>query len=259
VPPWELIGRSRFNRLTRRPALYWRAWRKSLDLQQDVTELTRRLEATLAGGNVAARSELLVPLFVDRALGGISEAWLPDGWWALAGELGWREPIVAIDHACTLRDTLRRRVLVDLGELPVPMLAPQTHWTLIALANGGVRHRGQSSARRLLRGVQRLQVIAAKQVVAQAAWAGFWDQWLLLEAIELWSGALQRVDKNLAAALRRLPLADEMQRRGFVTMDSAANDAGPQLAAPRWEAEMPDWFWWLCKWDRERRATEAHA
>ncbi|NJN15471.1 MAG: hypothetical protein HC822_03840 [Oscillochloris sp.] len=146
-----------------------------------------------------------------------------------------------------LRQTLARQVLFFPGLPPVPILAPQCYWALIALAEiGNPQLLLPWPRRRLVRAaLQRLQSIAAG-IALSAGWAGFWDQWVLSEAQRQWSKPKSNSASPLHQALAALPL------------HQSAGATVPQheqppftLANPNWEQERPPWFDLLAQWNRK--------
>lgn len=189
----------------------------------------------------------LAGFWVDRSVGGATERWLPDPFWPLAGELAWGNETFLAATASVLRESLARRVIFNPGPPPVPLLSPGCFWALIALAETG-----RSPAwpplprgRLTLAGLRRLQLIAGRIALAPA-WAGFWDQWVLSEAMRLWPKAAAGVEPALRDALAALPIH---QRLG--DPPAPADLKTVTLAAPGWERQIPPWHDLLARWDRE--------
>ncbi len=256
----------------------WWAARGDYAVTADAAALRARLRATLSPRSTSRHAELLLPYVLDRSLGGVSPDWLPDRLWATAAEAAWREPLAAVAHARALRAALGRRTLFLSSTPPFPVpppfpvLAPRTLWALIALTRSGgpAPRRGPARLRRWRRvaragdGLERLRDAATHQVLSVGGWAGLWDQWVMLEAWDLWSGGRERIHPTLQDALERLPLrtwgavraqAAAGQRTGPQTAGAQGEAQGPVLAAPDWDADLPPWLGLLAQWDDDRRGS----
>ncbi|MGE3909151.1 MAG: hypothetical protein AB7K36_07365 [Chloroflexota bacterium] len=67
-------------------------------------------------------------------LGRGSLGYVPDFLWPTVAERAWRSPEFQRQAALLARSILQEQYIFPPGGLPVPMLAPQTYWTLLLLA-----------------------------------------------------------------------------------------------------------------------------
>ncbi len=158
---------------------------------------------------------------------------LPPAGWELVGERAWGAPSFQREAAALLEAALRRRFLFvgsrwETLSFPTLSLSPRTVWLLAALAAAAApaaapawaaRHNAADDAAGMLAALGRRHGLVA-------GWAGFWDQWLLLQATRRWPTQ----DKSITRPILALPLAGQP--------DSAL----VALAAPNWAAGRPDWF-----------------
>lgn len=207
---------------------------------------------------------------------GIPPCYLPDNLWPVVSEMAWRDLDFQYWIATQVRAYFRPRLLFTLGHMPVATLSPATCWLLIALAgvstpllSSGFRT-GQNS---LDRAVKRLQREGQRQALTPG-WAGFWDQWIALEALQRWPQACALLDPPLHQALLALPLVTMHRQKNRpesapprASKLSAATKfiqqrfgkpikwlnqwrkvarpvtaTPPELAAPNWNNDMPNWF-----------------
>ena len=112
---------------------------------------------------------------------------------------------------------------------------PRRSWTWLPTARAR-RHRAAAHLR------QRAEF----QVLAASEWAGFWDQYVMTEAILAWHGGQPALRAPVRRALTELPVAQNVLRRVFshrpgVQRTTAAAPT-QMLARPQWEAERPVWL-----------------
>lgn len=224
----------------------WRRDWQPPDLTQHLSHAARR---SLQHGVSVPRWELIAAHWLDRRVGGVSARWLAQPFWTLAGTLAWSDAHTQAETARTLLATLQRRVLFEPDAPSLPLLVPQTCWTLIALAEIGRPSRWHLPLRRrrTVAALRRLQHIATLHALAPG-WAGLWDQWVLLEALRLWPGALDRCTAQLRTALLALPLREQL---GLPPVTPSAALPPVALAAAGWEQHIPSWLATLARWERE--------
>lgn len=142
-------------------------------------------------------------------LGTGTEFGLTPEMWCLAGEAAWIGPDFQLPINRSLDQRLRSEVLLDGGRPVKVFISPQAVWALIALAAAQPQSRKQRRAMDpLLRRLRKpLGRIAADQAM-RAAWAGFWDQWLLIRALPLVHRRFPLADSPLLKALKELPLRE---------------------------------------------------
>jgi len=82
---------------------------------------------------------------------------------------------------------------------------------------------------------------AGQQQVMRGPWAGFWEQWLIAEALRRWPEATQRLAPPLQNAMASWPISISIR-----LILSGSEESHPtskhSFAQPDWEAEMPSWF-----------------
>ena len=134
---------------------------------------------------------------------------------AVAGEAAWLEPSFQREISAKLSGYLKRSYLFPDGRAPIPHLSTRVFWLLLALVKtrpAGFLLRARTRFRKA-RGVWgSLQTLARSRGLA-SGWAGFWDQWLILEAVRL-RGAAFDEKSPLEAAVAGLPLMRQQSRLG---------------------------------------------
>lgn len=176
---------------------------------------------------------------------------LPDDLLPILGEAAWRDLDFQYWVAAQVRIYLRPRVLIEPGEMPFAQLSPKTMWALIALSGSRISHPRRSlnpKRRATLIAAKRLRIAGGEQALATGGWAGFWDQWVISEALRHWPDALKPLDVQLHNALTSMPLlattSPEMtaQRNG-----KKGKTKSILLAASNWKEGIPPWFFDLHK------------
>lgn len=223
----------------------------------------------------AWRARILGRLELD--FDGLPPRYMPDDLWPVVSEFAWRDLDFQHWVAAQVRSYFRPRVLFMLGDMPVATLSPRTFWVLIALASLEMQtarpwaspnqrmvqkaikllltpfigFTQESLNRRMVRkAIKRLQNEGQRQALA-TGWAGFWDQWILSEALRHWPDAFNKLDSQLCDALLALPLLAITSPAALLQSYSERKDKASQppvkLAAPNWKKDMPGWFQSLYK------------
>ena len=79
------------------------------------------------------------------------------------------------------------------------------------------------------------QLAATGQHLAQSeSWAGFWEQWLIGEAMHQWSGGLALLDKDLLQQLKTFSVG--------LPPDWEAQESQSRLSRADWQTSKPNWF-----------------
>lgn len=216
-------------------------------------ELQTAAERSLLKSRGGEQWDLLVRIWAERVVGGISPRWLGDPFWPLVGEAAWGEAAFQLQIVELLDANLRRRVLFTPGGTPTLTVAPATFWTLIALAEIGRPYawRLMLRWRATMLGLRRLQEVAVRAAL-QPGWADVWDQWLIGEALRLWPKAAERPTPELQNALQALPLLSRLNTASPVPQQEPS-----ALVALGWEQRVPPWIDTLARWDREQPASPA--
>ncbi len=132
--------------------------------------------------------------------------YMPPPTWGLVAGLAWDDLHFRHAVAARVQGFLRENYLISPGQMPVPRLAPETCWLLLA-AVGPRRRRWWwpqhwfPSTRR----ARRLEQLIAALVPATPDWAGFWDWWVLRRLLTHSPDLPERLGPELAAALAALP------------------------------------------------------
>jgi len=179
--------------------------------------------------------------------GGLPSIYLPDDLWPVLTEVAWRDLDFQYWVAAQVRIYFRPQVLFKPGEVPFAELSPKTMWVLIVLSGAGISRPSRSfipGQRTILRAVRRLQGTGQRQALESPGWAGFWDQWVISEALQRWPGALKSLDAELRDALLALPLLTITSPETLAQQDKKRKSKTEtrQLAVLNWKKEMPEWF-----------------
>ena len=174
-------------------------------------------------------------------LGGAPSHYLPDQFLPLVGELAWGGLTFRHRVATHVRRFLRRLVLFAFGDEPAALPSVKVFWLLIALTDVSQLPRRWLPLGSSLqsRATERLRREGQRQVLVEH-WAGFWDQWLIAQALRQWPEACGRLDTPLRDALRALPILTET---GETRPAGSPREHPPlDLAAPDWRNHLPSWF-----------------
>jgi hypothetical protein len=166
---------------------------------------------------------------------------LPHLYWPTAGVLAWHDLDFQILAAQRVHLYLLNRVLLG-GRVPVPHIDTRTYWLLLLLVPVAT---GPQLDPAVMTGIQRLQAVA-RGIVERGQWAGFWDQWLVAEALLRWPGQVSELSDSLRAALDAWPLIGAA--RHILVGEGAALDADAALVRPGWQRGIPDWFGVYVRW-----------
>jgi hypothetical protein len=103
--------------------------------------------------------------------------------------------------------------------------------------------------RQVPKAVRRLQDAGKRQALEASHWAGFWDQWIISEALHRWPDPPRPLDIELRDALLALPLLTITSPETQVRQEGQFRGKPEirRLAALRWKQEMPEWFPDLCR------------
>ena len=158
---------------------------------------------------------------VRQEFGDVNNHNIPVDWWALVAERAWGDLEFQRQSGDTPRLYLRNKVLFPTGKTPCLRFAPQLFW-LLMLLGAGDRPLG------VFRG-------AAAAQVSQPQWAGFWDQWIVMEAICQWPESVSKLPSRVRRGLLALPLLENLPAEvleGFTVDEETA--APVNLARANW-------------------------
>lgn len=179
---------------------------------------------------------------------GVTIEHVPAQFWQLAGIRAWRNLEFQYELAHAARSALRTRVLLTAADVrslfpcegAVDMFAPQTFWLLLAAADTcPSRASWRRSERRRRLAAARLQEIA-DPLVSTERWAGFMDQWLILELARQdwdWFGNLS---PQAQCAVGALPLIRAVPSCN--PCPPVATDTEQNLHLASWDEALPGWF-----------------
>jgi hypothetical protein len=220
----------------------------------------RRWRQWTATGVPPAMLPLHLENFALRSswLGGLARRW-PPGVAEAAGDRAWMSPVFRFACQDIILGALRETIVFDPDRLPRVVLHPNTLWLLLAteprnaallyLMRSGPGPRSSRIAwapdpiaPAWLRG-------AMAEIAASAPhWAGFWDQWLLLQAWSVAPAHRLTVPFQAARVISELPLLEEPSAALALTASGFKASVGRTLAKTRAarperaaDPARPDW------------------
>lgn len=197
-------------------------------------------------------------------------AGFPVALWPLVGLLAWREPRFEKEVGGAVYERFRSSVPAPAGELPAPVLRPEVWWLVLDLVGvpglgqppqtrtfrlvhrvlgrrlAGVAWRLWRPWSRRIRLARRLSEIARAELRASAGWAGFWEQWLVGEALLRYGERVAEASPAARRFLIALPLLghgryrEARDRLGVLALDE--NDDPRRILDPRWNHQRPSWL-----------------
>ena len=129
----------------------------------------------------------------------------------MLGYLAWTEPTFCRRFGQLVQRRLLHDGLFLDGLPPLPSFHPNTFWLLLHLV--GTRPHGwrdvlqpsRRRKRRVLRAIQR----RTRHLIVQTQWAGWWDQWLLVEILSRHPRMVEALPSAFRAALHALPYLEQ--------------------------------------------------
>lgn len=263
-PDWSALVPLEHARMLVQPRafrrVYLRRWVARLTSRKPVSQDEEAVTRAIAGKLPLRKWRTRVLDQLKLRFGGPPSVYLPDDLWPVLSEIAWRDLDFQYWVAAQVRMYFRPRILFMPGERLVAKLSPITVWILIALAGAATSasrgfHPNQQTIRRAVR---RLRNRGKQEALETTGWAGFWDQWIVSEALQHWPSALKSLDAELRDALLTLPL---LNITSPVTLAQPGKKRKSrtetrQFAAPDWEKEMPEWFPALCKNPESKNGDE---
>ncbi len=127
---------------------------------------------------------------------------VPSAYWPFVIQSAWEDLNFQFELAAFVRRTLRGRVLFEANDSHCPVFSSNTLWALILLLKhpGGPGKPAAYPLEWLQEAAISLREVALQQI-GSSGWAGFWDQWLICEALRVWKPV---PEKNLAPFFRSL-------------------------------------------------------
>ena len=168
---------------------------------------------------------------------------LPEPMWDLLAEAVFNHPNLKSTVVQGVQAFFREKVVFDLNAQSPIRLAPQCFWLLIALVpyrRPGFWLRLSRRYRRNLKSLNRLKAMAKKQA-DQFRWAGFWDQWIIFEAVRKLQDSDAPVDPEIKAVLQTLPLLRVLSGKSEsgASVEDWESESG--WAHPLWKDQRPAW------------------
>lgn len=202
----------------------------------------RRGEVSPRAGRVLALEQ------IESGYKGVTAERVPAQFWKVGGICAWHDLAFQYEVADAIRKALHNRVIFTSAEIkaiyPVNaaavLLAPQTFWLLIAAADTcppGMIWR--PSARRLRRAAAHLQMIADDMASAEH-WAGFWDQWLMLELARQDKNWFDNLTPQLQDAVAALPIFGAVP--SLAPPPSSPTPTTPPLRLAARNVRTPPWL-----------------
>ncbi|MQP66191.1 hypothetical protein GE253_12650 [Niveispirillum sp. SYP-B3756] len=132
--------------------------------------------------------------------------YMPPPAWGLVAGLAWDDLDFRHAVAALIQGFLRENYLIIPGQMPVPRLAPETCWLLLAAVGPRPRrwwwpqHWFPSTRR-----ARRLEQMITALIPTTPDWAGFWDWWVLRRLLTHLPDLPARFGPELAASLAAVP------------------------------------------------------
>lgn len=168
----------------------------------------------ISAGEKHARRGLFGPLMNRFAMGGrrLPYVYVPDGFWDLTAAEAWEEAEFKQWITDEVYQELRTSFLWTSGQVPVAIVDRRVFWLLLDVFETGrwsdrpewerwVPFAGR--ARR--RFAQSLRRVARKRWL-EPGWAGFWEQWLVLQAAKRLSPDDVRRERRALRLIRTMPI-----------------------------------------------------
>ncbi len=179
---------------------------------------------------------------------------LPEQLWPVAAELAWRQPGFRHQLGSQLQSFFRSHLLIGDGKLPTISLDLRTYWLLLELAGmARLRHLAtitkpkDAPTAALVRDPRSRQAVTrlselAVAGLAGARWAGFWDQWVMLEAARKNQRHLGQTTPAILHLLASLPWLEEMPQRPTLHRPAPASSQHQEIAVASWRQDRPVWL-----------------
>jgi hypothetical protein len=198
---------------------------------------------------------------LERTLEAVSSQHIPADLWPLLAERAWHDLSFQHEMATWLQTHLRQTVIFTERDKILALLSPNTFWVLLALTPIPTALSRTWFTRAYWQtrwAAQRLQRMAAQQVLAAEQWANFWDQWVLLAAKTACPDAVEQCNPALYKALISLPIfqftaapaPQQAQDAPTAMLDETQAASKGQVSAPiptwstpAWQTAMPYWFY----------------
>lgn len=209
---------------------------------------------------------------------------IPSALWQWIGHLAWSDPLFQIRISEAVAASFRERTLFRREEIAPFHIDPHTYWLLLCIGASQTAsilnvNRKQHFLRllfnfffNLIRRLKKNELpTPADQEMLQASilirdvslqeglhanWAQWADQWLLIEALRVWTA--HKLPNELNLELQALPLIERLRQKHLVQTGVSPTQANnlKKLAFEQWEDHMPRWFdEWFCSSSTSTEAT----
>jgi len=141
------------------------------------------------------------------ALGGTKGNILPDDFWFFVSQVAWCEPQFQLSAGVRVLKWLRKSRFLAPVEIPGFYVSPNIFWVLIALTEMKpltFRYWISKRERNRVR-LERILKENAHNLVCVDNWAGFWDQWIIDLASQIWPSGFCFLDRKMLNALLEIP------------------------------------------------------
>jgi hypothetical protein len=244
------------------------------NLREELPKALKKMAPKAVKGKVSFRNwQLGSNNRLALALGGTRGNIIPDALWPLTASSAWNDPGFQFTAAQKIIQHLRNHNLMIPYQFPDIELSDKTFWFMILLGKKrplNYRYFFSRKERNGARIIHRLQELAQREITV-SEWAGFWDQWIILQASQRWPEGFRALDPRISKALVALPLLDTTQmnklckdkkkikirirpiidnffeirdriKRQPMPAKSRREYALLNMAAPRWQEQMPTFF-----------------
>jgi hypothetical protein len=158
-----------------------------------------------------------------------SPKYMPDALWPLIGAMAWDDSVFQSRLATEIAAALRKRFLFLNGELPKISLRPEVFWLILELTHS----------------VPTIHQIT-RQCYQHGGWAGFWEQWLLMELLQRSVIQLKPELKDLLIGLPILSLSNYGKLKKKLMRDNIPKP--PSIVDHKWHQAVPSWFEQMPDW-----------
>lgn len=235
---------------TNMPSFPGRTLRASLGAVASCLGLQRRIGPQIRLEAAVAKQ---VTNHIEFLVAGNPPYRFPDVLWTLVEQWAWQDAEFMHTVAVELHKYLEKTYLMHPGGARPIILAPQSYWLLISLANAADQREAERSrlfmrighsTRWLFSGTahtasERLKSHAENRILVKE-WADFWDQWLVATCQKRWHSTFLKLSPELKKALGELPFKpapDSLPER-----PKQSGKSPTALASPNWKQTKPPWM-----------------
>jgi hypothetical protein len=186
---------------------------------------------------------------------------IPVMYWPLAANAAWCDGEFQFRVGYLARQYLRQTEFLTPIEPSLPSFSPNVFWILLLLLpenthagpGGQLFQRGGKIDSSTVPDLPLIWIQRAEKTLRSVAniaaatpgWAGFWDQWLITQAIRVWKPSLASDMLGMFHALLNLPVVNEQLPEETTAYETRLNLKGSppfNLARPEVQTERPGWY-----------------